>query len=113
VLEISTNNGSTWTQLDSSRIEFRDYDGPIDTDFGNPLAGASAWCGDPRGWEDYSVDLSDFAGQTIRLRYRLATDSSIGGRDGWLIDDVRVQACGGVTSERADFGQLAQPGAFG
>jgi hypothetical protein len=96
LLEISTDNGASWTALDGDRIGFREHDGPISADFGNPAAGENAWCGDPRDWEDYAVDLSDFSGQTIRLRYRLATDSSIGDRDGWLIDDVRVVGCGGV-----------------
>jgi hypothetical protein len=113
VLEISTDNGSSWTQLGDNRIAFRDYDGPIDPDFGNPLADTPAWCGDPRGWEDYAVDLSDFAGQTIRLRYRVVTDDSIGGRDGWLIDDVRVQGCGGVAPEAPVSGNWFNPARSG
>jgi len=52
-----------------------------------------AWCGDPRAWEDYAVDLSAYAGETINLRFRLGTDASVGGRDGWTIDDLRVESC--------------------
>ncbi|MEE4295606.1 MAG: hypothetical protein V2J20_03195 [Wenzhouxiangella sp.] len=96
LLEISTDNGNSWSLLEGNRIGFREHDGQISADFGNPAAGENAWCGDPRDWEDYAIDLSDFAGQTIRLRYRLTTDGSVGGRDGWLIDDVRVVGCGGV-----------------
>ncbi len=95
ILEISTDGGGSWTQL-QDQILFREYDGIINTFSGgpNPLAGSPGWCGDPRDWEDYSVDLSDFAGQAINLRFRLGTDGTIGRDDGWSIDDVRVEACG-------------------
>jgi len=109
VLEISTDDGSTWAELTGPRIGFRPQDGPIDAGFGNPLAGSPAWCGDPRGWENYAIDLSDFAGQTVRLRYRVATDSSVGGRDGWLVDDVRVLGCGGVTPKAPLSGNWYNP----
>ncbi|MBY6205410.1 hypothetical protein [Halomonas denitrificans] len=109
ILEISTNDGGSWTELNGARIGFRAQDGLIDDGFDNPLAGSPGWCGDPRGWEDYAVDLSDFAGQTVRLRYRLGTDSSIGGRDGWLIDDVRVLGCGSVTPEAPVSGNWFEP----
>ena len=50
------------------------------------------WCGDLRDWEEYLVDLNAHAGQTVQLRWRLGTDSSLG-RDGWYLDDIRVQSC--------------------
>ena len=109
VLEISTNDGASWIALEGDRIGFRNQDGLISSGFDNPLGGESAWCGDPRAWEDYAIDLSDFAGETIRLRYRLATDSSVGDRDGWLIDDVRVLGCGGVTPEAPVSGNYRGP----
>ncbi|NKI34132.1 hypothetical protein HFP89_02995 [Wenzhouxiangella sp. XN79A] len=109
VLEISTDDGGSWTELSGDRIGFRPHDGPISDEWENPLAGSPAWCGDPRGWEDYAIDLSDFAGETVRLRYRLATDSSIGDRDGWLVDDVRVLGCGGVTSDAPVSGNWFNP----
>jgi hypothetical protein len=109
ILEVSTDDGSTWIELTDPRIGYRPHDGPMDNRFGNPLAGSPAWCGDPRSWEDYAVDLSDFAGQTVRLRYRVGTDELIGGRDGWLIDDVRVLGCGGVTPEAPLSGNWFNP----
>ena len=61
----------------------------MSTSFSNPIAGQDAWCGDPRDWSQHVVDLTAYAGQTVNLRFRLATDSSIS-REGWYIDDVRV-----------------------
>ncbi|MDT8409079.1 MAG: choice-of-anchor J domain-containing protein [Wenzhouxiangellaceae bacterium] len=95
ILEISTDNGASWQQI-QSQVLFRDFDGTINTFAGgaNPLAGSPAWCGDPRDWEDYVVDLSGFAGEQVQFRFRLGTDGTVGGREGWSIDDVRVEACG-------------------
>jgi len=95
ILEVSDDGGSGWTQL-QSEVLFRDFDGEVNNfaQGPNPLAGLRAWCGDPRDWEDYAVDLSGFAGSVIRLRFRLGTDGTVGGREGWTVDDVRVEACG-------------------
>jgi len=95
LLEISTDGGTNWTQLENE-VLFREYDGTVNdfTTGPNPLAGSSAWCGDPRGYEDYVVDLSSFADQEVQFRFRLGTDGTIGDREGWTIDDVRVEACG-------------------
>lgn len=101
VLEVSTDGGSSWTDLNGSNVLHRAHDGTVNDFTGgpNPLAGMEAWCGDPRDWDDYVIDLSSFAGQTINLRFRLGTDGTVGGRDGWTIDDVRVEGCEVVTEE--------------
>ena len=93
----STNAGGSWTELSDPRVLFREHDGIVNDFTGgpNPLAGLPAWCGDPRDWEDYVIDLSDFAGETIQLRFRVGTDGTVGGREGWTIDDVRVESCVG------------------
>jgi len=91
VAEISTDDGATWTRLESELLT-DPYDGPIDNGFSNPLASENAWCGDPQDWLESIVDLSAWAGQTVRFRFRLATDSSVG-REGWYVDDVMVQSC--------------------
>jgi hypothetical protein len=99
LLEISTNGGVDWTELSDPRVLFRPHDGIVNT-FAtgpNPLAGSPGWCGDPRDWEDYVIDLSDFAGEEIQLRFRVGTDGTVGAREGWTIDDVRIEACGGET----------------
>ncbi len=101
VLEISTDGGSSWIDLNGDAILNRAHDGPVNNFASgpNPLAGMQAWCGDPRDWEDYAVDLSVFAGETVNLRFRVGTDSTVGGRDGWTIDDVRVESCPAILVE--------------
>lgn len=94
ILEISTNAGSTWTQISNAELLVGQYQGPISTSFGNPLAGLNAWCGDPQAWQRYVVSLDTYAGQTVNFRFRMSSDSSAGrAPDGFVIDDVTVQGC--------------------
>lgn len=91
VVEISTDDGATWIRLEAELLTDL-YDGPVSTSFSNPISGENAWCGDPQDWLESIVDLDAFASETVRFRFRLATDSSVG-REGWYIDDVVVQGC--------------------
>ena len=93
LLEISTNGGTSWSQVGNEHILVRDYDGPISTSFSNPLGGSQGWCGDPRdAWERYSVNLANWAGLDAQFRFRFGTDSSVT-RVGWYVDSVDVRAC--------------------
>lgn len=92
ILEISTDGGSNFTQVDNSKLYTDPYDGPVNGGFSNPLADLNAWCGDPQDWLNSVVDLNDYEGQNIIIRFRLGTDSSVS-REGWYIDDVQVQSC--------------------
>ncbi|MBZ0090573.1 MAG: immune inhibitor A [Thermoanaerobaculia bacterium] len=67
------------------------YRGAVSTCCENPLAGRSAWCG-ASGYGSSIVDLSDWAGQTVRLRLRLGSDTTIS-KPGWDVDDLEVQSC--------------------
>lgn len=97
VLEISTDNGSSWQRVGNEHFVVRDYDGVVSSIWGNPLAGETAWCGDPRDfWERYVVDVSDWAGENARFRFRLGTDGRED-RPGWYVDRVEVRSCGAHT----------------
>jgi lysyl endopeptidase len=92
-LEISTNDGATWNPVGNEHILVRNYDGPIDSGYGNPLSDQQAWCGDPRTfWERYAIDLGAWEGQDVRFRFRFGTDSSVS-QVGWYVDSVEVLAC--------------------
>lgn len=96
ILEVSSDGGSTFTQVDGAKIiAGGGYRGAVSSGFSNPLAGRQAWCSDPaRPYTDGAVrvDLSDYAGQTIQLRFRLGTDSSVA-KEGWYVDDIAVKGC--------------------
>jgi hypothetical protein len=89
IVEASTDGGSNWTQLLDASMLTLPYDGSVSTSYSNPIGGQNAWCGDPRDWTHTVVDLTDYAGQNVKLRFRMATDTSVS-REGWYIDDVRV-----------------------
>ena len=64
-VEISTDGGSSWTQVGSSVS------------------------GDGSSWRQYTVMLDQFAGQTINIGFRFTLDHSVT-YAGWYIDDVAV-----------------------
>lgn len=109
VLEVSTDGGGSWQAVTTLLTD--PYDGVVSTGTANPLAGASAWCGDPQDWVNSVADLSTWAGQTVRFRFRLGTNNSVA-REGWYVDELKVQGCvanampslsiNDVTSEEAD-----------
>ncbi|HYF77690.1 MAG TPA: S8 family serine peptidase, partial [Symbiobacteriaceae bacterium] len=74
-VEVSADSGASWTALAS---------------YTSPSGGT------PVGWETPTIDLSAYAGQTIQIRFRLQSDSSVQ-YAGWYIDDVMVagNAAGG------------------
>ncbi|MDC0708641.1 myxosortase-dependent M36 family metallopeptidase [Stigmatella sp. ncwal1] len=89
VMEISTDNGVTWTDIGASAT-------PGYTDilyaFGtNPLAGRPVYGDISEGypaWVPVTVDLGNqYAGQTVRIRFRIGTDVSVGAA-GWDIDNL-------------------------
>lgn len=113
IIEISTDDGMNWTQLIEPRLVTDPYDGVVNNsvDGTNPLIGLQGWCGDPQNFAESNIDLSDFAGETVRFRFRLGTDGSLGrDNDGWFIDDVLVQSCAGGEDILSDgFEQLIPP----
>lgn len=91
VLEYSTNNGTSWTDA-GSLITDNGYTGTISSSFGNPLAGRQAFVRESNGYISSRVNLSSLAGQSVRFRFRIGTDSSVDDY-GWFVDDVRVYTC--------------------
>lgn len=101
VIEISADNGQTWEDL--SAYGEVPYDGEIDARgdrldsylplHNNPLAGRPGFGGESAGYPDWRrvrIALDDrLAGETIRLRFRAASDARYGD-EGWEIDDVRI-----------------------
>ncbi len=91
VLELSLDDGRIWQEVGSGLLS-DPYDGVISANYGNPLGGREAWCGDPQDWLKSVVDLNAYAGEAVRVRWRVGTDSSVG-RAGWSVDEVVVQGC--------------------
>ena len=97
-VEVSTDGGTTWTEqkvYDEAGTEVTTPDGYADpngrmADFGDKKYGLT---GDTDGWRHDYVDLTPFAGQTVQVRLRYATDEAFEER-GWFADDFSVTSGG-------------------
>ncbi|MDQ3800339.1 MAG: BACON domain-containing protein, partial [Acidobacteriota bacterium] len=93
VLEISVNGGAFQDILDSgATFAGGGYIQPISGNAtGNPFIGRQAWTGDSEGYKSTIVHLPlGMANQTVRFRWRFATDNSFEGM-GWRIDNVTLE----------------------
>jgi len=97
VLEYSTNSGTSWVNAINLIVDGKSYTGEISNNFTNPLAGQLAFSARSNGFVSTRVNLSSFTGQTILLRWRVATDVSVSAF-GWVVDDVSVYTCQGSTN---------------
>ncbi len=91
VLEYSVNNGASWLPT-TALASINGYSGTLYATSGNPLAGRQAFVRQSNGYISSRFDLSPLAGQSVRLRFRIGTDSNVGDY-GWFIDDVNVYRC--------------------
>ncbi len=61
------------------------------------------WNGQTNGWVTEEVDLSQYAGQKVQIRFEYVTDAALNG-EGFLLDDVRVDAINYTSDFEADDG---------
>ncbi len=85
-VEVSTNNGSTWTTL---RTELS-HAGSGRSGGAQPFG---TWGYDSynpgQNWLEQSVNLSSYVNRQIKVRFRVAADAG-DQRDGFYVDDIRV-----------------------
>ncbi len=88
VVEISNDNGATWTRLT-----------PVGG-YPNAISGGGTLCGIAPGqgafsagaqltWSNRTINLSAYAGQTVQVRWLYRSDAATSG-EGWFIDDIAV-----------------------
>ena len=93
ILERSTDNGSSWTQV-TTGLQTDPYDSIVLDVLGNPLVDQPAWCTRDGSYLNSVVDVQSLAGQSVKFRFRFAHDYfSAEDNPGWAIDDVRVKGC--------------------
>ena len=92
VIEISTDNGLTWTYLPANKFTKGGYNGIIPT-ANNPQIGAAnlaAFTGASPGYITSIALLDNYAGMSIRIRFRMVSDATGGSVFGWSLDDVII-----------------------
>ena len=92
VLEYSTDAGNTFQYVPPSRFITGGYNRTISTDRGSPIAGLRAWSGNSGGFITTVVNVAGFESGNVKLRWRMATDTS-GSNEGWRVDDAVVSEC--------------------
>jgi len=92
-VEASTD-GSEWTILKT----------PSGTDY-NPSGASFGWAytGQSANWLQENVDLSQYVGQKVQIRFEYVTDAAING-NGFLLDDVKIDAINYQTDFESDNG---------
>ncbi len=82
-VQISSNNGSTWTSLSGT------YTRP-GSGKGKQPTGSFGYDGTRTDWVKETMALSNFVGlSNVKLRFNLQSDGSVQ-KDGWYIDDVII-----------------------
>ncbi len=107
VLEVSSPNinGGAFTDITNALVGGSfvsgGYSGTISSSFSNPLAGRQAWTGSSGGYLTTVANLGpNVAGQTIKLRFRMGSDTSISGI-GWRVDTLSLSSSSYVCCSQA------------
>jgi hypothetical protein len=90
VVEISNNGGSSWTDLGSNMIT-GGYNGTLGNAPTNALTNRSAFTGAISSFLTTTINLTPYAGQNIRIRFRFGSDdntSAPSGIPGWFVDNI-------------------------
>lgn len=93
-LEASTDGGKTWKIIKT----------PSGTD-NDPSGNSYGWGynGKSSTWIQETINLSEFAGKKVSLRFEYVTDAAVNG-EGLLLDDISIPAIGYETDFENDLG---------
>jgi len=83
VIDISTNDGVSFERI----VPVGGYPYLITPNDESPYVVETPCLGGDGGWEQITFDLSEYAGETVRVQFRFASDMYTTDR-GWFIDDV-------------------------
>jgi Fungalysin metallopeptidase (M36)/Ig-like domain CHU_C associated/Fungalysin/Thermolysin Propeptide Motif len=92
VVEISTNDGATWTDLGANMLTNK-YNGILGAGAGNNLSNRNAFTGLIPAFINTTLNLTPYAGQTAKIRFRFASDDNTAGTGastGWFVDDINL-----------------------
>jgi len=98
VVEISTNNGASWTDLGEDFLT-NGYQSTINVNPASGLSGRDAFSGSSDtdfgtvNFIESKIDLSNYIGSSILVRFRFASDAAVAGSglNGWIIDDIKIK----------------------
>jgi hypothetical protein len=98
VVEYSTDGGQTYQDAGALFTD-NGYTGDMTPHTDNLLAGRDAFVDRSKGYTSTRADLSSLAGENVRFRFRIGTDSTFNDY-GWFIDDIRIYTCSASYTNR-------------
>lgn len=94
-VQLSLDGGSSWQVITPlggyPYVILQNPDSPF------PIS-APVWSGQSGDFVTATFNLSAYAGQTVKVRWIMGTDSFVGG-EGWYVDDVTLQSDGGEPTD--------------
>ena len=101
-VRVSTDDGNSWQVLQNPNPAYTESSLYSFGDIHGEGTGIPGWAGELSTWTNVSIDLSAYAGQTIKIRFAFASDGGYstndGGPDlfGWQIDNITVTSSSGT-----------------
>jgi len=92
VVEVSTNGGTTWTDL-GTQMTLNGYNGGLGAAPTNALSGRPAFTGLQATFINTKVNLAPYNGQSVMLRFRFGSDDNTTAPtapEGWWVDDITL-----------------------
>ncbi len=99
VVEISTNGGTTWTDL-GPLMTINGYNNSVGGT--NPIAGRPAFSGNSGGFIQTTVSLLPYANQNALFRFRMTSDDNTAAT-GWYVDDINISSVAQVNMRSSLF----------
>jgi immune inhibitor A len=96
---VASTDGQTWTILNTPSCTTND---PSGNSYGCGY-NAKSGGGDTSQWIQESVDLSQYAGQKVQVRFEYVTDAAVNG-EGLMVDDISIPAINYSTDFESDNG---------
>jgi len=89
MVQISTDDGETWTSLETPNT----VSDIVEDGYPEIKENVPGYTGNSNGWLNESLDLSDYAGQKVKIQFRYMTDWGTN-LDGLYVDNINVTADG-------------------
>jgi hypothetical protein len=89
VVEYSTDAGATWTDIGAAGWALNGYTATISNNFASPIAGRQAFTGAHATWTEHVGSIPASAGQSVIVRFHMASDQSVASTGVWL-DDICI-----------------------
>ncbi len=87
VVELSSDGGATWIRLSLTPAYPSSFG--VSSDACGFVSGTPAFTGTSLAWTMYTANLASWAGQTVKVRFRMSTDGSVE-QEGWYLDDIAL-----------------------